>query len=236
MPETGSTNADLADAARHGAQVGRVLVAEHQTAGRGRFDRRWASPRGASLSVSLLVRPARPMQEWAWLSILIGMAVTDAIIAATGASEGRVSLKWPNDVLVDDLKACGILSERVETPDGPAAVVGIGINTHLGADELPVTTATSLLLAGFDVDKDVVVAGLLASMGGLLDLWEAGGDVRAAYRARCASIGRRLRVVIDPETSLTGVGADIDPQGRLVVELDDGSTRAFAAGDVVHLR
>lgn len=234
VDETGSTNKDLAAAARGGATMDRVLVADHQTAGRGRFDRRWVSPQGSSLSVSALFRPTRPGREWGWLSILVGMAATEAIAGAIG--EGRVSLKWPNDVLVDGLKVCGILSERVEAPGGPAAVVGIGINTHLGADELPVPTATSLLLAGFDVDKSVIVAGLLASLEQLLALWEGGGDVRDAYRVQCSSIGRRLRVIVDPETSLSGVGTDIDEQGRLVVRLDEGGERAFAAGDVVHLR
>lgn len=234
VDETGSTNRDLAVAARAGSAMDRVLVAEHQTAGRGRFDRRWSSPKGSSLSVSVLFRPIRPGREWGWLSILVGMAADEAIAGVTG--EGRVALKWPNDVLVDDLKVCGILSERVEAPDGPAAVVGIGINTHLGVDELPVPTATSLLLAGFDVDKDLLVARLLEALARLLALWEGGGDVRGLYRGQCSSVGRRLRVIIDPETSLSGEGVDIDDQGRLVVRLADGTRRAFAAGDVVHLR
>lgn len=242
--ETGSTNADLADAARAGSPGGRVLVTEHQTAGRGRFARRWETPLGTSIGCSVLLRTARPASDWGWLSLLAGMAVADAIEAATGldreaSASARVQLKWPNDVLIDGRKVCGILAERVEPSSPgelPAAIVGMGINIAMSDDELPVPTATSLRVAGLPERTDDLLIALLHRFGVLFGEWERFGDVRDAYRRRCASIGRELRVMESPDSVLFGRGVDVDAAGRLVVRLADGTERAFAAGDVHHLR
>lgn len=238
VPETGSTNADLAAAAHAGAPGGRVLVTEHQTAGRGRFARRWETPRGTSIGMSVLVRSARPVSDWGWLSLLTGVAVADGIERATGATPGRVQLKWPNDVLLDGRKVCGILSERVEGVAGlpAAAIIGMGLNISMADHELPVATATSLLLAGLPTDRDAVIVEILRRLAELLRQWERHGDVRDSYARRCASIGRDLRVMESPESVLMGRGVDVDDQGRLVVQLTDGTRRRFAAGDVHHLR
>lgn len=238
VPETGSTNADLAAAAHDGAPSGRVLITEHQTAGRGRFARRWETPRGTSLGMSVLVRSPRPASDWGWLSLLTGVAVADGIERATGAAPGRVQLKWPNDVLIDARKVCGILSERVEGSHGlpAAAIIGMGLNVSMADDQLPVPTATSLRLAGLSDDKDAVVVAILVRLAELLRQWERHGDVRDSYARRCASIGRDLRVMESPDSVLVGRGVDVDDEGRLVVQLTNGTRRAFAAGDVHHLR
>lgn len=238
VQQTGSTNADLATAAHEGAASGRVLIAEHQTAGRGRFARRWETPMGTSLGMSVLVRSARPASDWGWLSLLTGIAVADGIERATGAAPGRVQLKWPNDVLIDNRKVCGILCERVEGGPGlpAAAIIGMGLNVSMADHELPVPTATSLRLAGLPDDKDAVVVAILSRLGDLLRQWERHGDVRDAYVRRCASIGRDLRVMESADSVLPGRGVDVDEHGGLVVQLTDGTRRAFAAGDVHHLR
>lgn len=231
---TGSTNHDLAAAARDGAGPGRVLVAGEQTAGRGRLARQWASPAGASVSMSVLLQPTQHWSRWGWLSLLAGSAVSAALegMAPQGVD---VALKWPNDVLVDGGKVCGILSERVERPDGAMAVVGIGINLDIACDDLPVPTATSLGLAGFDVATADVVAGVLTRLAEYYERWERDGTLAEEYSRRCASIGAELTISVAGERPRRGIGRGVDDDGRLLVETDDG-LEAFAVGDVVHAR
>src|SRR3954453_10053754 len=144
VEETASTNADVAAAARAGAPAGLVLTAERQSAGRGRAGRTWVAPARAGLAVSVLLRPAAPRESWGWLPLLAGLAVVGPLATMSGLDLG---LKWPNDVLVaGERKLAGLLAEVVDD----AVVVGIGLNVSLRADELPVPTATSLLLEGSD--------------------------------------------------------------------------------------
>ena len=234
--ETGSTNADLVAAARAGAVPGAVLLSEHQTAGRGRFDRRWESPLGSSIAVSVALAPGRPMHDWGWLSLLAGLAVRTGLLEATGADAARLELKWPNDVLIDGRKVCGILAEAVDTPSGPQAVIGMGINVALADGDLPVPTATSLRIAGLPEDKDALVVATLTRLADLVADWRDGRDVRRVYARYCASIGRRVRVLESVQVVHEGQGVDVDADGRLVVRLDNGVRRAFAAGEVHHLR
>ncbi|MDO5068028.1 MAG: biotin--[acetyl-CoA-carboxylase] ligase [Propionibacteriaceae bacterium] len=231
---TGSTNADLVARARAGAQEGEVLVAWEQTAGRGRLDRSWVSPPGASVAMSMLLVPQQPFERWGWLSLLAGMAVREAL-EEIAPRAGRVQLKWPNDVLIDGRKVCGILSERVEHPDGARAVVGLGINIAMNEAELPVDTATSLRIAGFPEERREVVAGVLAHFETFYRRWQASGDVREEYRRLCSSVGAELRIVVDRGCSIPGIGHDIDQHGRIVVATDQG-LKSFAVGDVIHAR
>ena len=233
-PETGSTNADVAAAARAGAAQGLVHTTDVQTAGRGRLDRSWSSPAGSGVIVSVLLRPDDvPAARWVWLPLLVGLAV-DATVDECGVASG---LKWPNDVLVDGRKLAGILLERVETPIGPAAVVGVGLNVTLRRDELPVDTATSLALEGAtETDRTIVLRSLLRNLEALYRAWTAsGGDptggIRDSYVRRCVTIGSRVRVMLPRDEVLEGDATGIDDLGRLLV---DG--RAISAGDVTHLR
>lgn len=228
---TGSTNSDVAAYARAGGPEGFVLLADEQTAGKGRLARVWASPAGASVSMSVLLRPAADLAQWGWLSLIAGMALTRAV-ASLG--DARVELKWPNDALVNGKKICGILSERVETPTGPAAVVGIGINLTLGEDELPVPHATSLRLAGLPTARDEVARRVLDELAvGYTHLVTEGPPVEE-YTALCASVGAELTVTT-ADAVITGVGVGVDEAGRLLVDVA-GQTRAFAVGDVVHAK
>lgn len=253
VEETGSTNEDVRAAAVAGAPEGTVVVAEHQTAGRGRLDRRWVAPPRSGLTFSLLLRPTTvPARRWPWLPLLAGRAVVDGLTATTGLT---VRLKWPNDVLVDERKLGGILVERVETPTGPAAVVGIGLNVTMIADELPTARAatgtetalmpTSLLLAGArTTDRASLLAVLLRALEARYQAWRAvggdpdagpGGGLRADYRAVCATLGRDVRVQLAPDQWISGRARDVDADGRLVVRTSAGD-RALGAGDVTHLR
>lgn len=238
VESTGSTNADAAARLRAGVDQGLVIVSDHQSAGRGRFDRRWQAPPGTAVAVSLVVLPNRPMLEWMWLSLLTGVAISRGIRRASGVD---ATLKWPNDVLVDGQKICGILSERVDGPTGPGCVVGFGINVSLGPDELPVPTATSLALCGAPVDKADLVAEVLAAWSGMYRLWDDGrlAELRTAYEDSCSTIGRDVSVMIDGRGSgrrtVTGVAVGIGASGEVLVRTSDG-VQGFAAGDVTHLR
>ena len=229
LAEAASTNALLAERAREGAAP-LVLVAEHQTAGRGRLDRTWETPARAALTFSVMLRPSLRPEQWPWLPLLTGLAVAEALPISA-------SLKWPNDVLVGDRKVCGILVERVESPVGPAAIVGIGINVTTTEAELPVPTATSLLLEGAAVDRTQLLLDVLGSLHSLQGQWAAQGDawLRAAYTSACSSLRRTVRVDLPGGTHLTGEAVDLDAQGRLVVNGPDGPV-PVGAGDVVHVR
>lgn len=229
---TGSTNADLAAASRAGAEPGRVLASGHQSSGRGRLARRWEAPPDTSIACSVLVAPRRPMAEWGWLPLVVGMAVTDGVRAATGLD---ARLKWPNDVLVGDRKLCGILCENVGDADAPRAVLGFGLNVALRAEELPVPTATSTRLAGSDTAATPILAAVLRSLETWFVAWDGGRDLVEEYRRRCDTVGRDVVVRVSGGEAVSGVAAGVDAGGGIIVDTHAGR-RTFVAGDVEHLR
>lgn len=231
---TGSTNADLMAEAHAGVAGGLVLVADHQSTGRGRLQRSWSAPPGTSLAISVLLRPQRP-DGWSWLPLLTGVAVADAVRAVTGVAAG---LKWPNDVLVGDGKLAGILTERAETPAGPAVVIGVGLNTTLGEEDRPVPTATSLRLAGAgEVDEVELVVSYLMRLERLVrwfDTGDADDLLRDAYTNRCVTLGRSVRAQLG-DGHVEGRAEAIDAGGGLVLATATGP-HSVIAGDVIHLR
>ncbi len=241
VPSTGSTNTELA-ARAGGLPEGAVLVAEEQTAGRGRLDRSWVAPARSGLFFSVLLKPgpAVPQERWGWLTLLAGVAAAAALERTAGVD---ASLKWPNDLLVavdgQERKAAGILAER--TADG--VVIGIGLNVSLTREELPVPEAGSLLLAKAAVtDREPLLKAVLRSLEQSYADWRAAaGDPAAsglleAYAARCATLGREVRAELPGGRTLTGTAEAVDAEGRLVLRTADGSREAVGAGDVVHLR
>ena len=225
---TGSTNDDLAALARAGAPAGTVLVAEEQRAGRGRLDRAWTSPPRAGLTFSVLLRPAAPAYRRTWVPLLTGLAVQQAV-ARLGAVPS--ALKWPNDLLLNERKAGGILAQA----DGDAVVVGIGINVSTRREELP-DGATSLLVEGSEcTDRDPLLRAVLRSLGALVADWEDGRDLRADYEAACDTVGREVRAQLPDGTALTGTATGVDGSGRLLLDTADGA-RAVSAGDVTRVR
>jgi BirA family biotin operon repressor/biotin-[acetyl-CoA-carboxylase] ligase len=210
MDQATSTNAVVAERARSGEPAGLVVVAEEQSAGRGRLDRVWVSPPRAGLTFSLLLRPSSPPAEWPWLPLLAGLGVARALRSRAGVP---AVLKWPNDVLVDGRKVCGLLAE---------AVAG-------GLVELAHTEATSLQLAGArTTDRDTLLRAVLREVA------EVMADVaaaKAAYRELCSTVGAMVRVELPGDVSVEGLADAVDDDGRLVVE-----GVAYGVGDVVHLR
>ncbi|BBY28614.1 biotin--[acetyl-CoA-carboxylase] ligase [Mycolicibacterium sediminis] len=239
VAETGSTNADLMGRAARGEDVvGAVLIAENQTAGRGRNGRVWSSVPGAQVIVSIAVDAADvPVGSWGWVPLVTGLAVVDAVREVTGVEAG---LKWPNDVLAasDGRKLAGILAEVAPSPS--TIVVGVGLNVSYDADELPDPNATSLTLQGAaDVDRAGLIVELLGELVRRVDgLRSAGGadaDLVAEYASRSLTVSARVRVTLPGDRTVVGMATGIDPQGRLHVDTETGVI-TISAGDVVHLR
>ncbi len=205
-----------------------VVVADHQQAGRGRLDREWVTPPGAALTLSAVWDPVVDTEWWPVLPLVSGYAVARAL-------GDFASLKWPNDVMVDDLKVCGILVERVGARP-PLVVVGIGINVDQTAEELPVPTATSLALSGHPTDRTTLCGDVLRHLGDALGGFASSpASFMERYRERSATLGRRVRVDLPGEHTVTGLVTDLDARGRLVLDTGEGML-TLSAGDVVHLR
>ncbi|MEU8970858.1 biotin--[acetyl-CoA-carboxylase] ligase [Streptomyces monashensis] len=243
VQRTGSTNNDLvARAAAGDAAEGLVLVAEEQTAARGRLDRRWTAPPRSGLFFSVLLRPAEvPVARWGWLPLLTGVAVATGLSRTAGVD---TALKWPNDLLVtvggEERKAGGILAERAGE-DG--VVIGVGINVSLRAEELPVPQAGSLALAGaVGTDRDPLLRAVLRALEEWYGRWRgAGGDPAACglqevYAAGCATLGRSVRALLPGDRAVVGEAVAVDGDGRLVIATAEGVQEPVGAGDIVHLR
>jgi len=239
VAETGSTNADLIARAAAGEDIdGVVLVAEHQTAGRGRNGRTWSAIPGAQISMSVGVSAdGIPSASWGWIPLIAGLAVLDAV-GPTGVDAG---LKWPNDVLArppGQGKLAGILAE-VAAPT-PAVVIGIGLNVSHGSDELPDPGATSLaILGGRPTDRRDLIAAVLDGLdrriAGLRAAKGADAALIAEYTAHSLTIGGRVRAIMPGDREIVGDAKNVDDQGRLCI--DTGSeVVVVSAGDIVHLR
>jgi BirA family biotin operon repressor/biotin-[acetyl-CoA-carboxylase] ligase len=227
LGEVGSTN-DVAELlAAAGVAEGALVVADRQTAGRGRLGRRWLSPHGG-LWCSVLLRPVGGPSR-GLLSLAVGVAVAEAAEMAAGV---RTGLKWPNDVLVEGRKVAGVLIEAA----GGAVIVGVGVNVTVPADALPNDidpAATSLHLASVrPVDRDRVLVALVDRLTAWYQTWYAGGEqVLDAWRRRDVTTGGPVVVSVWGET-LAGVADGIDGDGALRVRLSTGEVWRVVAGDV----
>ncbi|MEJ6512445.1 MAG: biotin--[acetyl-CoA-carboxylase] ligase [Acidimicrobiales bacterium] len=243
VAETGSTNRDLLEAAAAGAPEGLVLVADYQSAGRGRLDRAWIAPAGASLLVSALLRPDLGPDELFLLTLACGLAAIDAMDEVAGVRPG---LKWPNDLVVAegplaDRKLAGILAEsHIVKGQVEAVVVGMGLNLDWPADlpeELSLTATSVNHLTGCEVDREEVLLAWLRHFDRhLIAVGDAGGRIRFLEEVRAASstIGRNVRVESASE-SFDGRAVGIADDGRLLVDRD-GSIVSVTVGDIVHAR
>lgn len=243
---TGSTNADLADAARADAADRTVLIAESQTAGQGRMARRWVSPPGVGLYLSVLLRPERvPVARLGWLPLLASVALR-ATVRQAGVD---AAVKWPNDLLAGPGhgKCAGVLAEAIPSAQPLAVVLGVGLNVLPLTEDIPTAPgglpATSLAAEGArEVDRTELAVTLLGELVRWDIAWRAtGGDadacgLRAEYRAGCATIGRLVRVELPGDESLVGTAVDVDADARLIVDDRAGMRHRVSAGDVVHLR
>jgi len=248
LPEAGSTNDEMVAKAT-GLPDFSVIVTGSQTAGRGRLGRVWVAPPGASLAISVLLRPVLPggqpleLSHFGWLPLIAGVAMTRAVQSLVEPE--RVGLKWPNDVQVDGLKISGLLAELL--PGGDAVVMGAGLNLSLTREQLPTPVSTSLDLAGVSLAGDELAdAALSAYLVALRELYSdfvrLGADPVASGLSSqldelCTTIGRQVKVELPGASDLLGSAVGIDGSGRLLVRGSlDGRVTAVAAGDVTHLR
>ena len=217
VDETGSTNADLLLAAAQGAPHGTVLVARHQTAGRGRLNRTWEAPPGANLLVSILFRPIpRPPQRVTWM---VALAAQRAVAEVAGV-EAR--LKWPNDLMLGDAKLAGLLAQV----GGDAVVAGLGVNVGWAPE--------GAACLGADIDPLTVLRHLLVCLDDLADVGDT--DLVEACRQASATLGRRVRADLPDGSRLEGRAVDLADDGRLVVLDDCAVTHRLDVADVVHVR
>jgi BirA family biotin operon repressor/biotin-[acetyl-CoA-carboxylase] ligase len=233
-----STNLEAMRQARAGAQEGLCIVAREQTAGRGRLDRSWQSPRDAGLYFSIVLRPRLKMNAWPLITLMAALAGADALMKACGL---RADIKWPNDLCVNDRKLCGILAETVETEVGQAAIVGIGIN--LKADSLPATVSD---LATFveaitarPPEGERVLEELVKAIGERYELLQSPQGDEHTIREWCANssyaVGRQVRVALGNDT-FEGTTRGLESDGALRVETQGEKIRIVRAGDVTALR
>jgi len=234
--EIDSTNRYLLDQARAGAPEGLVVVADHQTAGRGRLGRTWTAPAGSSLLMSVLLRPAIAPARLHLATAAVALAAGDACEAECGVRPG---LKWPNDLVVRDpvvgepavgeRKLAGVLAEA----ELPSVVVGLGLNLRWPPGAGVVGSITLSHVAGRSVDASALLDRLLAVLGALVADWDT---VSSRYRSECVTVGRLVRVTLGSEgETFTGIAVGVDDDGHLCVDTGDG-VRSISAADLVHLR
>jgi BirA family transcriptional regulator, biotin operon repressor / biotin---[acetyl-CoA-carboxylase] ligase len=242
---TDSTNADVLAAVGADAQAWphlSVLLTTDQRAGRGRLERTWTTPPGTALAVSVLLRvPDLPVAARGWIPLIAGAAMTRAVTGQLTGTGNTAGLKWPNDVLVDGAKICGILAEVV-AGDPEAVVVGAGVNTRMTREDLPVATAISFGALGLECDDDQLLADYLTALDEqLAALVASHGDAAASgvlgqVEALCTTLGGDVEVALPDGTHLSGRAQRIDESGRLVVVSGPTIENAVSAGDVVHVR
>ena len=224
---TTSTQIDLAKLVNsNSAKTGDVLAAEFQTQGRGRLDRTFEAAPGSALLFSFFIKPNRARSDWGFISHLAAISMQEVI---SQDHPSQVRLKWPNDILIGEKKVAGLLAQA--TDDG--VIIGIGVNVAMTADELPVDTATSLVITGSKkLDRNLLLGEFLNRFEVNFDKWDSGADFIDSYSAICATLGRQVQVEVSGRANRTGQALTINKIGALM--LDDGFE--VNVGDVVHLR
>lgn len=233
---TGSTQTDLTTAVRKNeVRHGEVLVTEFQSAGRGRLDRSFVAQPGTALLFSFFITLDKEKIELGWLPLLAGQALCKSMEEVlTITSTTKPSLKWPNDILLNDRKVGGILAERVDSENGPGVVVGIGLNFFATQEELPVSNATSLVLEGFvGTSREELLISFLKNMSSYLQRWDRGDvSLMREYIDRSATIGKAVSIELPNGEKVESVAVSVAPSGALILE--NGSQ--ITVGDVVHAR
>jgi BirA family biotin operon repressor/biotin-[acetyl-CoA-carboxylase] ligase len=230
----GSTNDVATRQAAAGAPEGLLIVADEQTAGRGRMGRSWWAPKGASLLFSLLLRPALPAVRAGQLTMCLGLAAVEGIESVTGV---RPALKWPNDLLLDGRKLGGMLADlRTAGDQVQYAVLGAGLNVNAVPPALAATSIALASVLGHAVDRVELLAGILARCEAwyerlLASEAEAGEPIRAAWAARLDTLGRDV-TVSTAEGPLHGRAVGVSPEGALLVKKQNSQVQAVWGGDV----
>lgn len=241
FPKIDSTNAFLMGLASQGEPEGTVVLTEEQTAGRGRLGRTWKAPPGTSLLISVLLRPNASLIDSSKLSLVAALAVLQTLREVTALSS---AIKWPNDVLVNGRKVCGILAETTAGAGGgsrPALVLGIGLNVNQDRQDFPADfrdQATSLRIeTGKEQSRLLLLQKLLKSLEDLYLAFEKNGFAHLLdeLRESSAVIGKRVAVQVGTYT-VEGTVEDLDDEGRLLMRLDSGSLTILNSGQIASIR
>jgi BirA family biotin operon repressor/biotin-[acetyl-CoA-carboxylase] ligase len=229
-----STNTELARLASEGAAEGLAVVADEQTAGRGRLQRVWSSPKGAGLYFSILLRPKIPTEHWPLITFMAALAVGDALTEAAGL---QTDIKWPNDLLVNERKICGILAEAIETPAGRAVILGTGINLTQNAfpPELA-NVATSVAEAGGNAERETILAALLSALSRWYALLNEPEKIVAAWCSRSSYANGKLVQVSNGDEVWQGTTCGVERDGALRLGTASGEIKLVRAGDVYSVR
>lgn len=233
-----STNIEAARQASAGAAEGLCVVAAEQTAGRGRLQRHWASPKDAGLYFSIVLRPRIAQAAWPMLTLMAAVAVHDALLESCSL---RTDIKWPNDILANEKKLCGILAETVETPAGRAVIVGIGVNLNKASLPLELAEiATSVAgETGTAADRELLLASLVRGLSRYYEQLKRPDGPETIVRAWCArssfAAGKHVEISAGDE-KFSGITRGLETDGSLMVETAGGELRKVRAGDVAALR
>ncbi|MEM3579049.1 MAG: biotin--[acetyl-CoA-carboxylase] ligase [Candidatus Bathyarchaeia archaeon] len=233
--EVGSTNDWARELAELGAPEGTIAIAETQTAGRGRLGRKWISPKGG-LWFSIILKPELKPQETIKLVFLAGLAVAETIRELYGL---KTETKWPNDVLVDGRKVCGILSEMKTLGENvDYAIIGIGVNANLDfekdfPEELRETATTIQKALGKKIALEELFKALLEKMDSLYQIFLKEGftPILKGWKGFASFLGSQVEVSCDGE-KFVGTASDINDDGALVLRLKDGSVKRFFVGEI----
>jgi len=230
-----STNTELARRASEGAAEGLVIVADEQTAGRGRLQRAWSSPKGAGLYFSILLRPTIPQNHWPLITLMAALAVGDALREACGV---ETDIKWPNDLLSGERKICGILAESIDTPLGRAVILGIGINLTENAypPELASVATSVSETTGGAPDREQILTALLDALSGWYSRLDEPGQIVDAWSNRSSYAIGKLVQVSNGDDVWQGTTAGIEPDGALRLRTSSGEVKLVRAGDVSRIR
>ncbi len=228
-----STNTRCKALALEGAPHGTLLIADRQTAGRGRLGRSFQSPGGMGVYLSVLLRPGCPPAALMHLTCAAAVAACDAVERVCGIRPG---IKWTNDLVVGSRKIAGILTELVHGPQGVSAIIGIGINCCQQPldfpDEIREMAASLSMVTGRIIDRFALAAALVESLEQMDHTLLSGRDaMMARYRADCITIGRDISLLL-PDAVRHGHAEGVDDTGGLIVRFPDGHTQVIAAGEV----
>ena len=230
-----STNTELARLAAEGAAEGLSIVADEQTAGRGRLQRAWSSTKGAGLYFSVLLRTTIPPNHWPLITLMAALAVGDAL---REACDLQTDIKWPNDLLSGERKICGILAEAIETPGGRAVILGIGINlTQQAFPEELAPVATSVAAeTGRRPDREALLGALLQSLSRWYSLLAEPEKIVAAWSSRSSYADGKLVQVSNGGEVWQGMTCGVEADGALRLRTASGEIKLIRAGDVYSIR
>lgn len=233
-----STNLEAMKRASDGAAEGLCIVAGEQTAGRGRRQREWVSPCGAGLYFSILLRPQFAQSSWPLLTLMAAIAVHDALLAEC---QLETDIKWPNDILVDGKKLCGILAETIDTPAGRAVVVGIGINLTQSAFPPALETIATSVETGTSAKPDLAkvleaLVSMLVTHYEVLNAVDGNAEIVRSWCTRSSYCRGKLVRVTDGNETFLGTTRGLERDGALRVETDNGEIKVLRAGDVSSVR